>query len=115
MGEPEQPAKAVTARARRMLTAVATYQRSSDLQVGKNFAENPHTRLAMEHGGTGATCESCHGPGKAHVDGGGDVSKIFRSAGREKFRRESAHQVGDGAWGNRSNLRKLSRPGQGAC
>ena len=24
------------------------------------------------------TCESCHGPGKAHVDGGGDASKIFQ-------------------------------------
>src|SRR3569832_1155469 len=23
-------------------------------------------------------CESCHGPGSAHVDGGGDKSKIFR-------------------------------------
>lgn len=41
------------------------------------FSSNPHTRLALEHGGTGATCESCHGPGKAHVDGGGDTTKIF--------------------------------------
>lgn len=46
--------------------------------VAKNFATNPHTRLALMHGGKGATCESCHGPGKAHVDGGGDVTKIFR-------------------------------------
>jgi|SRR5580700_1837136 len=44
----------------------------------KNFSANPHSRLALEHAGTGATCESCHGPGKAHVDGGGDVTKIFR-------------------------------------
>lgn len=43
----------------------------------KNFSANPHHRLALEHGGQGVTCESCHGPGKAHVDGGGDVSKIF--------------------------------------
>ena len=26
---------------------------------------------------TGVTCEACHGAGKAHVEGGGDISKIF--------------------------------------
>jgi DmsE family decaheme c-type cytochrome len=31
----------------------------------------------MEHGGKGVTCESCHGAGKAHVESGGDKSKIF--------------------------------------
>lgn len=43
----------------------------------KNFSMNPHTRMALEHGGAGATCESCHGPGKAHIEGGGDPTKIF--------------------------------------
>jgi DmsE family decaheme c-type cytochrome len=33
-------------------------------------------KLALKHNGTGATCESCHGPGRAHVEGGGDVTKI---------------------------------------
>jgi DmsE family decaheme c-type cytochrome len=44
------------------------------------FANNPHSKLALEHGKSEATCESCHGAGKAHVDSGGDVSKIFSPA-----------------------------------
>lgn len=42
------------------------------------FSENPHAKLALEHGGKGVTCESCHGSGKAHVESGGDASKIFQ-------------------------------------
>lgn len=44
----------------------------------KGFHNNPHAKLALEHGGKGVTCESCHGPGKAHVESGGDVTKIFQ-------------------------------------
>jgi DmsE family decaheme c-type cytochrome len=43
----------------------------------KTMEDNPHAKLALKHGGTGVTCESCHGAGKAHVEGGGDVTKII--------------------------------------
>ena len=49
-------------------------------ETAKKFADNPHTKIAEMHGHNGATCESCHGAGKAHVDGGGDVTKIFNPA-----------------------------------
>ncbi len=49
-------------------------------EVVKGFGDNPHAKLAEMHGGTGVTCESCHGAGKAHVEGGGDISKIFNPA-----------------------------------
>ncbi len=41
------------------------------------FGTNPHAKLELEHGGKGVTCEGCHGPGKAHVESGGDATKIF--------------------------------------
>jgi DmsE family decaheme c-type cytochrome len=46
--------------------------------IAKKFSDNPHSKLALLHGGTGATCESCHGPGGAHVASGGDVAKIIQ-------------------------------------
>jgi len=42
------------------------------------FPGNPHSRLALEHGGKGVTCESCHGPGQDHVQSGGVATKIFQ-------------------------------------
>jgi DmsE family decaheme c-type cytochrome len=41
------------------------------------FGNNPHSKLALQHGGKGITCEGCHGSGKEHIDAGGDPSKIF--------------------------------------
>ena len=41
------------------------------------FSRNPHSKLALEHGGKGVTCEGCHGPAKEHIESGGDSSKIF--------------------------------------
>jgi DmsE family decaheme c-type cytochrome len=49
-------------------------------EAAKKFSSNPHSRLALEHGEKGISCEGCHGPGKAHVDGGGDVTKIRQFA-----------------------------------
>jgi DmsE family decaheme c-type cytochrome len=43
----------------------------------KGLDRNPHSKLALEHDGKGVTCEGCHGPGKAHVESGGDKTKIF--------------------------------------
>ncbi len=50
--------------------------------LGKHFATNPHSHLTAEksivNGVEAHGCESCHGPGSAHVEGGGDVTKIIR-------------------------------------
>jgi DmsE family decaheme c-type cytochrome len=45
----------------------------------KNYEASPHfvTTLDTKKGPEWHGCESCHGPGKEHVDGGGDKSKIF--------------------------------------
>ena len=43
----------------------------------KGFAANPHSKMVLMHGSNGVTCENCHGPGRAHVEAGGDVTKIF--------------------------------------
>ena len=39
-----------------------------------NFEKTPHFKTTL-HDGHG--CESCHGPGSAHVEGSGDVTKII--------------------------------------
>ena len=47
-------------------------------EEAKNFATNPHTKMAFMHGNAnGVTCENCHGAGSEHVSSGGDVTKIF--------------------------------------
>src|ERR1039457_5122541 len=49
-------------------------------EVSKKFEGNPHTKLAAQHGAAGVNCEGCHGPGGAHVEGGGDINKISTPA-----------------------------------
>ena len=56
-------------------------------EISKNFATTAHFATTLDsnldsHKGPGwHGCEACHGPGKAHVDGGGDKSKIFTFEG----------------------------------
>lgn len=58
-------------------------------EEAKKFGSNPHAKLALQHGGEGVTCEGCHGPGKAHVESGGDAAKIFQ------FTKATAKQADD--------------------
>ena len=53
---------------------VDTCKTCHDELYEKRFENTPHfkTTLQDEHG-----CESCHGPGSEHVEGGGDVTKII--------------------------------------
>lgn len=52
-------------------------------EIAKKFETSPHFVTTMEgklEGHKGPEwhgCEACHGPGKEHVDGGGDKTKIF--------------------------------------
>lgn len=51
-------------------TCVTCHETKSYKGTAHAETSNPRTPAAT-HG-----CESCHGPGKAHVDGGGDTTKI---------------------------------------
>ena len=45
--------------------------------VLRSFAGNPHTSTSAARDGVEVACAGCHGPGKAHVESGGDAFKIF--------------------------------------
>jgi len=46
--------------------------------LSKGFSSSPHAKLALMHGDKGVTCESCHGPARAHLESGGDPTKILQ-------------------------------------
>lgn len=92
-----------------------TYQRSTDTSqyVGsdeckachedqfKTYRTSPHfqTTLDTRRGPAWQGCEACHGPGKEHIESGGEVSKIF-SFTRVKSEEASrqcldCHQLGE--------------------
>ncbi|HLG18018.1 MAG TPA: DmsE family decaheme c-type cytochrome [Blastocatellia bacterium] len=48
------------------------YQKFKETKMGKIVLDSPRTQ--MEARG----CESCHGPGRAHAEAGGDVNQIIR-------------------------------------
>ncbi len=58
----------------------------------KNYNEGAHWRAdkTAHPDVPGEACETCHGPGKAHVEGGGDTSKIRRF---ETLKAEDASKV----------------------
>src|ERR1043166_2161867 len=44
-----------------------------------SFATNPHAHgKAVKGVVPNAVCESCHGPGQAHIEAGGAKTKIFK-------------------------------------
>ncbi len=68
--------------------------------IYKSFETTPHWKTTFKKQAGGAQgCEACHGPGKAHVEGGGDKSKIFIFAGAEpgevSKRCMSCHEYGE--------------------
>lgn len=50
----------------------SSFDRWKNTAMGRAFLE--HSKTPLEARG----CESCHGPGRAHVEGGGDVTAIVR-------------------------------------
>ena len=56
-------------------TCVTCHETQNYKQTAHGRSFNARTPLSSGHG-----CESCHGSGKAHVDGGGDATKILNPA-----------------------------------
>src|SRR5574340_190763 len=56
-------------------------------ELYNGLERTPHFQMKFQAArkGEGTSCEACHGPGSAHVEGGGDKTKIFtfKGAGTE--------------------------------
>src|SRR5579872_4389069 len=79
---PQEKSDATSRKQTAQYVGVDTCKTCHEELYKKNFENTPHfkTTLQDEHG-----CESCHGPGSAHVEGGGDVTKIisFKSMSKQ--------------------------------
>jgi DmsE family decaheme c-type cytochrome len=69
-------------------------------EIYKTFEISPHWKTTLKRSASEAEgCEGCHGPGKAHVESGGDKSKIFTFAGatpdQSSQRCMSCHRYGE--------------------
>lgn len=49
-------------------------------EVVKSYGSNPHAQAPFTRDERGVTCADCHGPEKAHIESGGEKSKIFDPA-----------------------------------
>jgi DmsE family decaheme c-type cytochrome len=69
--------------------------------IAKTYDHGPHwkTMLTNNRGVGYQGCEACHGPGKAHAESGGDVTKIirFKTLSREESSKRclNCHEFGE--------------------
>jgi len=69
-------------------------------EIAKSYDHGPHWKTLLNHRGVQYQgCEVCHGPGKAHAEGGGDITKIisFKMLSREESSKRclGCHELGE--------------------
>ena len=69
-------------------------------EIAKSYDHSAHWKTMLNHRGVQYQgCEACHGPGKAHAESGGDVTKIirFQMLSREESSRRclNCHEFGE--------------------